>query len=134
MKRNRANLHKVMIIRVCFAALLAMQVPAFSQVDFSGEWAPRFHEDQPERVPGPELGDYLGLPINAAARIHRAKNCDVPLAAVDILIVWTTIIWGVVAVWPHFKWIAVAQLPYFVWVSIATVLQLSITAMNWGKT
>jgi hypothetical protein len=49
--------------------LLALAVrPAAAQVDFSGEWAPRFHEDQPERVPGPELGDYLGLPINAAAR------------------------------------------------------------------
>ena len=41
---------------------------AFAQTDFSGEWAPRFYEDQPERVPGPELGDYLGLPINAAGR------------------------------------------------------------------
>jgi translocator protein len=29
------------------------------------------------------------------------------------------------------RWIALAQGPYFVWVSIATVLQLSITAMNW---
>ncbi len=38
--------------------------------DFTGEWAPRFHEDQPERVPGPELGDYLGIPINAAARMR----------------------------------------------------------------
>jgi hypothetical protein len=27
-----------------------------------------FHEDQPERIPGPELADFLGLPINAAAR------------------------------------------------------------------
>jgi hypothetical protein len=26
----------------------------------------RFYEDQPERGPGPALGDYLGLPINAA--------------------------------------------------------------------
>jgi hypothetical protein len=25
------------------------------------------------------------------------------------------------------------QVPYFVWVSLATVLQLSITAMNWGR-
>jgi hypothetical protein len=47
---------------------LAAALPVFAQVDFSGEWAPRFHEDQPERVPGPELGDYLGLPINDAAR------------------------------------------------------------------
>jgi len=39
-------------------------------VDFTGEWAPRFHEDQPERVPGPELGDYLGIPINRAARMR----------------------------------------------------------------
>jgi hypothetical protein len=38
--------------------------------DLTGEWAPRFHEDQPERIPGPEIGDYLGLPINEAARLH----------------------------------------------------------------
>jgi hypothetical protein len=28
------------------------------------------HEDQPERGPGPELGDYLGLPITDGARLH----------------------------------------------------------------
>jgi hypothetical protein len=48
---------------------------ASGQVDFSGEWAPRFHEDQPERVPGPPLGDYLGLPVNDAARL-RADSWD----------------------------------------------------------
>jgi cyclase len=52
--------------------------PLFAQVDFSGEWAPRFYEDQPERVPGPELGDYLGLPINGAARM-RADTWDASL-------------------------------------------------------
>lgn len=56
---------------------------------------------------------------------------NLPLATVDILIVWTTIIWCGIAVWRHFKWVAVAQVPYFVWVSLATVLQLSITWMNW---
>jgi len=58
---------------------------------------------------------------------------NLPLAAVDILIVWVTIIWMVVAVWRHFRWVALAQGPYFVWVSLATVLQLSITAMNWVR-
>lgn len=58
---------------------------------------------------------------------------SVPLAAVDIVIVLATIIWCVIAIWPHYRWVAVAQGPYFVWVSIATVLQLSITAMNWGR-
>jgi len=43
-------------------------------VDFTGEWAPRFHQDQPEHVPGPELGDYLGIPINGAARM-RGETC-----------------------------------------------------------
>jgi hypothetical protein len=42
--------------------------PAFAQLDLTGIWSPVFHEDQPERIPGPELVDYLGLPINAAAR------------------------------------------------------------------
>src|SRR5438105_1246335 len=51
-------------------ALILIATPAFAQVDFSGEWAPRFYEDQPERVPGPELGDYLGIPINDAARMR----------------------------------------------------------------
>jgi hypothetical protein len=37
-------------------------------LDLSGNWAPLTHEDQPERGPGPALVDYLGLPINAAAR------------------------------------------------------------------
>ena len=56
---------------------------------------------------------------------------NLPLASVDILIVWTTIIWSAVAIWPYYRWVAVAQVLYFVWVSLATVLQLSITAMNW---
>jgi hypothetical protein len=46
------------------------QAPPTLGMDLSGEWAPRFHEDQPERIPGPDIGDYLGLPINDAARQH----------------------------------------------------------------
>lgn len=58
---------------------------------------------------------------------------NLPLASVDILIVWVTILWMMVAVWRHHRWVAVAQVPYLVWVSTATVLQLSITWMNWGQ-
>ena len=43
---------------------LAAPVPALAQVDFSGEWANRMHEDQPERAGGPMIGDFAGLPIN----------------------------------------------------------------------
>jgi tryptophan-rich sensory protein len=55
---------------------------------------------------------------------------NLPLAAVDILVVWGTILWMMLAIWRHSPWVALAQVPYFVWVSIATVLQLSITWMN----
>ncbi len=58
---------------------------------------------------------------------------NLPLAAIDILIVWASIAWMVVAIWKYYRWIALAQVPYFVWVSIATVLQVSITFWNWGR-
>ena len=58
---------------------------------------------------------------------------NLPLAAVDILIIWGSIVWMMVVVWRHYRWVALAQVPYLVWVSIATVLQLSLTVMNWGR-
>lgn len=58
---------------------------------------------------------------------------NLPLATVDILVVWGTIIWMMIVVWRHYRWVAFAQVPYLVWVSIATVLQLSIAAMNWSR-
>ena len=52
----------------CAVALLLTAAPAFAQVDIAGEWATRTNEDQPHRAPGADLGDYTGIPINAAAR------------------------------------------------------------------
>ena len=48
---------------------------AEAQMNLAGGWAQRFHEDAPERGAGPEIGDYLGLPINEAARL-RADAWD----------------------------------------------------------
>jgi hypothetical protein len=79
-----------MFICVRLTALLALvwvltiSTPAYAQIDFSGEWAPRFYEDQPERVAGPELGDYLGLPITDAARMRA----DTWSAAIQTLPEW----------------------------------------------
>lgn len=55
------------------------------------------------------------------------------LAAVDILLVLGTLIWAMVAIYPHARWIAYAQVPYLLWVAFATVLQLSITYLNYGR-
>jgi len=49
--------------------LLALAGPAAAQVNFSGEWTGRYHEDQPDRVPGEEPGDFSGIPLNDAARM-----------------------------------------------------------------
>jgi hypothetical protein len=49
--------------------------PAFAQLDLSGQWGQKQHEDQPERVGGPEIGDYTAMPINDAARM-RADAWD----------------------------------------------------------
>ena len=43
---------------------LGTAAPTFAQVDLSGTWATRNHEDWMERWPGPDVGDFTGLPIN----------------------------------------------------------------------
>ena len=54
-------------VGVVVAVLMAS--PARAQMILAGEWSPRYHEDQPDRIPGPELGDYTGLPITEGARV-----------------------------------------------------------------
>jgi len=70
---SRSKTAGTLLVMMSLAAL-----PALAQVDLAGEWNPRFHEDQPERIPGPDIGDYLGLPITDAARM-RADSWDASL-------------------------------------------------------
>jgi hypothetical protein len=53
-----------------FVATMFFGAPLLAQVDLSGNWGTVLQEDFPERIPGPELGDYLGLPINDANRLR----------------------------------------------------------------
>ena len=50
------------------AFLLMAWTPASAQVNLSGNWQNRLHEDSMERAPGPAIGDYAGLPINDEGR------------------------------------------------------------------
>jgi hypothetical protein len=59
----------------CGAVMMLIAAPALAQIDITGSWATQMHEDQPHRVPGAELGDYTGLPINDAART-KASTWD----------------------------------------------------------
>jgi hypothetical protein len=55
-------------------ALAAGQASA--QINISGEWAVKAHEDQGDRVPGDVQGDFTGVPLNDAAR-KFAEGFDV---------------------------------------------------------
>jgi len=70
------QLAKVFVFAAVLLTIIAR--PASAQIDLSGVWAPIMHEDQPERVPGPDIGDYAGLPITDAART-RALTWDASL-------------------------------------------------------
>lgn len=53
------------------------------------------------------------------------------LAAVDILLVLGTLVWFMKTIWNKYRWVALVNIPYLMWVSFATVLQLTVTYLNW---
>ena len=53
------------------------------------------------------------------------------LASIDIVLVLATLIWAIVVIYPRRRWVAFCQIPYLLWVSFATILQLTITYLNW---
>ena len=53
------------------------------------------------------------------------------LAAIDIVLILLTLIWAMMAIWPYYHWVTYIQIPYLLWVSFATILQLTITRLNW---
>lgn len=53
------------------------------------------------------------------------------LAAIDILLVLGTLVWALLVIYPYAPWVAYVNIPYLLWVSFATVLQLTITYLNW---
>lgn len=75
----------------------------------------------------------INLAANLAFTPIQFGMRNLPLAAVDILIVWSSIVWMAVAIWRYYRWVTFAQVPYFLWVSLATILQSSMTWMNWGR-
>ncbi len=74
------------------------------------------------------LANFLFTPIQFGLKSNI-------LAATDILIVLVTFFW----IWSYRKvfkkkkmmWVLYVNVPYFLWVSFATILQLTITYLNW---
>lgn len=53
------------------------------------------------------------------------------LASVDIILVLITLVTALSLTWRKARWVSIANLPYLAWVSFATVLQLTVTYLNW---
>ena len=60
---------------VAALGLLFTSLSASAYTNLTGVYLTNFDEDWPDRLPGPELGDYGGLPINDADRM-RAETWD----------------------------------------------------------
>jgi hypothetical protein len=59
------NVNRVVLL----SAMTLIAGSACAQGLLSGDWSAIHDEDFLERIPGPDLADYLGLPINASARL-----------------------------------------------------------------
>jgi len=70
----------IRIVSIVVGAAVFVTLPASAQMNLSGVWGMTLFEDFPDRLPGPELGDYGGIPLNAAARM-RAETWDASLIA-----------------------------------------------------
>jgi tryptophan-rich sensory protein len=53
------------------------------------------------------------------------------LATVDIILVLFTLAWAMKKIFGKIKWVAYINIPYFLWVSFATILQITITYLNY---
>ena len=65
------------IVSLLGMPFLAQEAPPAPpvRVDIAGDWMVTTQEDQPNYAPGPELGDYTGLTINATSR-QKAEAWD----------------------------------------------------------
>ena len=52
------------------------------------------------------------------------------LAALDIILVLATLVLAFFSIKPYYKWVVLVNIPYLLWVSFATILQFTITYLN----
>ena len=72
----------------------------------------------------------LNLIFNALFTTIQFHWRNFTLAAIDVLAVWVTLVWALVAILPLVPWVVYINVPYLAWVSFATVLQITVTVMN----
>ncbi len=74
---------------------------------------------------------FLNLAFNFLFTPIQFGLKDNLLAAADIVLVLATLLYALCGILPYAPWVAYANIPYVLWVLFATVLQLTITRLNW---
>lgn len=73
----------------------------------------------------------LNLIFNAAFTPLQFGLKNNLLAAIDIGLVLVTLVWALLIIYKYFPLVTYVNIPYLLWVCFATVLQLSVTYLNW---
>ena len=84
--------------RICvsLAMLLCAGLPALAQIDLSGSWTSKNHEDAMERGAGPNPDDWAGLPFNDAGRA-KALSFSQSTISMPERICWFQTQWHIAA-------------------------------------
>ena len=102
---------------------------ASAQINLSGQWNGFYHEDQPDRLPGPELGDYGGLPLNDAdrkrAQAWSASILSLPLYQCRVHPVDYASSFAQIRVWedvdPKTQQLIAIHVQHFAWNTVRTI-------------
>ena len=76
--------------------LLCVGFPALAEIDLSGSWASKNHEDALERGGGPNPDDWAGLPFNEAGRA-KALSFSQSTISMPERICWFQTQWHIAA-------------------------------------
>ena len=78
------------------AILLCAGIPALAEIDLSGSWTAKNHEDAMERGAGPNPDDWAGLPFNEAGRA-KALSFSQSTISMPERICWFQTQWHIAA-------------------------------------
>jgi catechol 2,3-dioxygenase-like lactoylglutathione lyase family enzyme len=60
-----------------FFCLVFATATTSAQTNLGGNWLADYTEDRADRIPGPALGDYGGLPLNAAMQAVAETGAEI---------------------------------------------------------
>lgn len=87
-----------------------------------------YQGDIPKLVALPFL---LNLIFNAAFTPLQFGLQNNLLASIDITLILGTLLWALIAIYPYATFVVYANIPHVLWVLFATILQFTITYLNW---